>query len=286
MREEQRIRRGGSGGASGPAPTHPRLGAVAALLAGLVVLGSAGGLTRPALVAAQQPQPSRSEVAPTESGAPPAGLEATATAEETATPEDTVLSASREPPSESGTSSSPSESSESGATASNPEQGETRLPLASEQPPDVRPGPGRTWTLTASSLTLRGVHYHGFAMREVAGEQVRTMHFTVDELLIKDLVQRGDLGNGKVARVAAEPGSVATVTEGPIELYTRELTGTLNVVGYPLVPVEMSPEAFLLPDVDLGFLELPELTFSDAVVRNAELSGGKLFIPGAEITLE
>ncbi|WP_218120248.1 hypothetical protein [Actinopolyspora mzabensis] len=267
-------------------PTHPRLGAVAALLAGLVVLGSAGGLSRPALVAAQQPQPSRSEVAPTESGSPSAGPESTATSDEAAPSEATVPSASQAPPSESGMSSSPSNSPDIGATAPTHERGETRLPLASEQSPDVRPGPGRSWTLTASSLTLRGVHYQGFAMREVAGEQVRTMHFTVDELLIRDLVQRGDLGNGKVARVAAAPGSVSSVTEGPIELYTRKLTGTLNVVGYPLVPVEMSPEAFLLPDVDLGFLELPELTFSDAVVRNAELSGGKLFIPGAEISLE
>ncbi|SFD68606.1 hypothetical protein SAMN04487819_10291 [Actinopolyspora alba] len=286
MREEQRTRWGGPGRVSGLVPPRPRVGAVVALLAGLVVLGSAGGLTRPALVAAQQPQPSGSEVAPSEPGSPSAGPEATATPERTAPPESTVPPAAEAPSSETGTSSSPSASTETGAATSASENGDTRLPLASERSPDVRPGPGRSWTLTASSLTLRGVHYHGFAMREVAGEKVRTMHFTVDELLIRDLVQRGDLGNGKVARVAADPGSVSTITEGPIELYTQKLTGTLNVVGYPLVPVEMSPEAFLLPDVDLGFLELPELTFSDAVVRNAELSGGKLFIPGAGITLE
>ncbi|WP_198319453.1 hypothetical protein [Actinopolyspora erythraea] len=247
---------------------------MAALLAGLAVLGSAVGLTDPALVAAQQPESSR-EPTPTGSSSPAPGTEST-TPTESAEPSSTPP----EPPAS-------SRSPESGEpTAPTSETGGSELPLASEQSPDVRPGPGRTWTLTSSSLTLRGVRYQGFAMREVAGEQVRTMHFTVDELLIRDLVQRGDLGNGRVARVAADPGSVSTITEGPIELYTRKLTGTLNVAGYPLVPVELSPEALLLPDVDLGFLELPELTFSDAVVRNAELSGGKLFIPGAEIALE
>lgn len=150
----------------------------------------------------------------------------------------------------------------------------------------MRPGPGRIWTLTASTLTLEGVRYHGFATKEVAGEQVRTMHFTVEKLEITDLVQRGRLGNGRVIEVAGAPGSVSTVTGGPIHLYTRELTGTLTAAGFPVIPITMSPEALMVPNIDLSFLELPSLTFTDAVVRNVELSGGKLHIPGASIELE
>ncbi len=140
--------------------------------------------------------------------------------------------------------------------------------------------------MTASELTLEGVRYHGFATKEVAGREVETMHFTVDRLEIGDLVQRGLLGNGRVVKAAGAPGSVSTVTGGPIHLYTRELTGTLNVVGFPTVPVTLSPETLALPNLDLGFLELPSLTFTDAVVRNVELGGGTLRIPGASITLE
>lgn len=140
------------------------------------------------------------------------------------------------------------------------------------------------WTLTASELTLRGVRYHGFVTKRVVGKPVRTMHFTVDSLRITDLVQRG-LGEKGVLRAAAAPGSVSTVTEGPIDLYTRKLTGTLNVAGFPTVPVELSPESLLLPDPDLSLLNLPRLTFTDAVVRNVELDGGRLFIPGAEIAV-
>lgn len=138
----------------------------------------------------------------------------------------------------------------------------------------------------ASKLTLKGVRYHGFATKEVAGEQVKTMHFTVDRMELTDLVQRGRLGNGRVVRVAGAPGSVSTVSEGPIELYTRKLTGTLDVAGYPTVPVTLSPETLLLPNVDSGFLALPKLTFTDAVADNVELGGGTLFIPGAHITLQ
>lgn len=161
-----------------------------------------------------------------------------------------------------------------------------QLPPGPATPPDTRPGPGRSWTLTASSLTLTGIRYHGYAEQVVAGKEVKTLHFTVDKLEITDLVQRGALGNGQTMAAAARPGSVSTITEGPTDLYTEELTGTLSVAGYPLVPVTLSPDSLALPNVDVSFLTLPSVTFTDAVVRNVDLAGGTLFMPGVHIGLE
>ena len=140
--------------------------------------------------------------------------------------------------------------------------------------------------MTSSRLKLSGVRYRGYADRDVRGGSVRTLHFTVDRLEITDLVQRGLLGNGRVQKAAGAPGSVSTVGDGPIELYTQQLTGTLAIAGMPFVPVTLSPDSLLLPNLDLGLLELPEMTFTDVTTRNADLSGGTLRIPGAAITLE
>lgn len=254
------------------------------LVTGLAVVTGAAGLVDPPFVAAQQSDSVQLLPSPTSTSPPPG----------TDDPSGEAPTTSETPPEE-GTG-EPEDSRERGAPGSGAEEpggegdpgsgGQEGLPPPPDQHPDVRPGPGRIWTLTASTLTLEGVRYNGFATQEVNGEQVRTMHFTVDALRIGDLVQRGQLAGGEDVRVAADRGSVSTVTEGPIDLYTRKLTGTLNVAGYPLVPMELSPEALLMPNLDLSFLELPKLTFSDAVVRNVDLDGGKLFIPGAEIAPE
>ncbi|MEV4647139.1 hypothetical protein [Saccharopolyspora sp. NPDC049357] len=149
------------------------------------------------------------------------------------------------------------------------------LPPAGDS--DTTPGPGRSWTLTASALKLVGSRYRGVVERD----GVRTLHFTVDRLEITDLVQRGDLGNGKILRTAARPGSVSQVVNGPVELYTQELTGTLAIARTTL-----TAESLAMPDLDLGFLRLPELTFTDAIVRNTDLAGGTLTIPGGRVGME
>lgn len=163
---------------------------------------------------------------------------------------------------------------------------EPQLSLPTGGPADSTPGPGRAWTLTSSNLKLGGSHYHGYSQKQVGGRSVKTLHFTVDRLEITDLVQRGDLGNGKIVRTASAPGAVSTVVDGPIELETQELSGTLSVAGLPVLPLNLSPDSLSLPNLDLSFLQLPDLTFKNAVVHNAELSGGKLRIPGARISLE
>jgi hypothetical protein len=148
---------------------------------------------------------------------------------------------------------------------------------------DTQPRPGLSWTMTASSVTLVGARYHGYAQRVVAGNDVMALHFTVDKLEITDLVARGALGNGRTVAIAGGPGSVSTITGGPTELYTEQLTGTLSVAGYPVVPITLSPNSLTLPDAEVGFLSLPSVTFTDAVVRNVDLAGGSLFIPGVHI---
>lgn len=160
------------------------------------------------------------------------------------------------------------------------------LVMPPEQPTDTRPGPGRIWTLTSSNLKLSGMRYDGYADQDVQGKPVKTLHFTVDRLEITDLVQRGDLANGKVQKAAGAPGSVSTVTEGPTELYVQKLTGTLSVAGLPLARITLSPDTLLLPNLNLSFLKLPEITFKDVVSRNVDLNGGTLRIPGSRITLE
>lgn len=162
----------------------------------------------------------------------------------------------------------------------------TALVFPPTEPTDPRPGPGRVWTLTASTLTLYGTRYHGYAQQDVNGRPTTTLHFTADALDIKDLVQRGWLGNGRNLKAAAAPGSVSTIRNGPIDLYVLQLTGTLSAFGFPLVPLTLSPNTLLLPNLDLSFLKLPVLSFQDVSVRNVDLKGGDLRIPGARITQE
>lgn len=150
---------------------------------------------------------------------------------------------------------------------------------------DAAPGPGRAWTLTASKLVLHGSRFHGYAPQQVAGKTVQTLHFTVTGLDITDLVQRGLLLNGTVLTAAGAPASMSTVTKGPIELYSTELTGTLNVLGYPAIPITLSPNGVLPPNLDGSFLTLPDLTLTNVVAHNIDLNGGILKIPGAKLSV-
>ncbi len=159
-------------------------------------------------------------------------------------------------------------------------------PVPAQTAADPQPGPGQVWVLNASSLTLAGVRFDGVVNRDVGdGQQVPALHFTVDRLEITSLVQRAALGNGRDLTVAAAAGSVSTITEGPIELYTTRLTGVLAVGGFPALPVTLSADALNLPGIDLSFLKLPLITFTNTVALNADLVGGNLVIPGARITV-
>lgn len=146
-------------------------------------------------------------------------------------------------------------------------------------------GPGNAWSLTGTKMKLVGSHYDGVATQQVDGKPVKALHFTVDRLEITDLVQKADLGNGKIVTAAAPPGSTSTVSSGPIELYTRDMSGNLSVAGLPGVPLRLSPDTIGLAGLDLSFLQLPTLTLSNVVVNNTLLSGGQLQIPGSHLSV-
>ena len=146
-------------------------------------------------------------------------------------------------------------------------------------------GPGNAWSLTGSSMKLVGSRYDGVTTQQVDGKPVKALHFTVDRLEVTDLVQRAKLSNGETVTAAAPKGSTSTVSSGPIELYTRDMSGTLSVAGLPVVPLRLSPDTIGLGGLDLSFLRLPTLNLNNVVVNNTMLSGGQLSIPGAHLTL-
>lgn len=157
------------------------------------------------------------------------------------------------------------------------------LPTGGE-PATGQPAAGE-WSMTASSLTLRGSRFHGSTQQRTGGETVTTLHFTADGVQAKDLVKRADLGNGSTLQVAGAPGSVSEI-EGPVDMQVRKLSGTLQAGDFPLVPLTLSADVLNVPGLDLSFLKLPDLTFSDAVADNVTLSASSLTVPGARITVE
>lgn len=157
------------------------------------------------------------------------------------------------------------------------------LPTGGE-PATGQPAAGE-WSMTASSLTLRGSRFHGSTQQEMGGETVTTLHFTADGVRARDLVKRADLGNGATLRVAGAPGSVSEI-DGPVDMQVRKLSGTLDMGGFPLVPLTLSADVLNVPGLDLSFLKLPDLTFADAVADNVTLSASSLTVPGSRTTVE
>lgn len=156
------------------------------------------------------------------------------------------------------------------------------LPTSS-RPEDMRPGPGRLFTITASSLTVADTQYRGVEAQDVAGRPIRTIHLTVKGLTIADLVERADLANGRILTITA--GGMSSITSGPIEMYVEKLTGTLNVVGLPTASVTLSAQSVLTPNVDLGFLSLPTLTLNNVTARIVFIRGGDVHVPNAHQTI-
>jgi hypothetical protein len=153
----------------------------------------------------------------------------------------------------------------------------------SSGPDDMRPGPGRLFTITASSLTVTDAQYRGVEAQQVAGRSIRTIHLTVTGLTIADLVERADLANGRILTITA--GGTSSITSGPIEMYVEKLTGTLNVVGLPTASVTLSAQSVLTPNVDLGFLSLPTLTLNNVTARIVFIRGGDIHVPNAHQSL-
>ncbi|MFI6096824.1 hypothetical protein ACIA8G_14780 [Lentzea sp. NPDC051213] len=148
-------------------------------------------------------------------------------------------------------------------------------------PPPPAPAPvaggGREWTLTASRLDLGGLNFVGVVDALLGGQVVKVLKFTANEMKIKDLVQSAEAAPGVRLVTAARPGSTSTVSPGRIELYTVQLKGNLDILGIK-IPVDYTA-AHPPP------LNVPFVTFTEVTVRNTDLIGGTLKIPGARISV-
>ncbi|MFD9703725.1 hypothetical protein [Lentzea sp. NPDC059081] len=157
-------------------------------------------------------------------------------------------------------------------------------PPASPAPSTPPPAPapvaagGREWTLTASRLELGGLNYAGVVDALVNGQLIKVLKFTAGDMKIKDLVQTAEISPGQKLVTAARPGSTSTVSPGRIELYTVQLKGNLDLLGIK-IPVDYTAAS---PPP----LNVPFAVFTDVTVRNTDLIGGTLKIPGARIYVE
>ncbi len=174
------------------------------------------------------------------------------------------------------------------ASSSVPTPPPSTEPPTSSAPPPPAPAPvaagGRSWTLTASKLDLGGLNFVGVVDSVLNGEVVKVLKFTTLDMKIKDLVQTAEVQPGLKLVTAARAGSTSTVNLLPvngskappiIELFTVQLKGNLNILGLK-IPVDYTA-AHPPP------LNVPIATFTEVTVRNTDLKGGNLTIPGAKI---
>jgi hypothetical protein len=141
---------------------------------------------------------------------------------------------------------------------------------------------GRAWTLQATRLELGGLTFQGLVDGLLSGQPSKLLRFTASSIRITDLAQTGDMGNGHRVAIRAAPGSVSTITPGPIELRTQVLRGRLLGIGNPITIDIGHPPPLMIPGVQFPV----PIFFTDATVLNTDLDGGTLRIPGGRITIE
>jgi hypothetical protein len=193
---------------------------------------------------------------------------------------------SSEPPPASSSSATPPPASSSVPTPPS----STESPTAPAPPPPA-PAPvaggGREWTLKASRLELGGLNFVGVVDSLLNGQVIKVLKFTTSDMKIRDLVQTAEVSPGVKLVTAARPGSTSTVNLKPfkgekeppplIELFTIQLKGNLDFLGIK-IPVDYTA-AHPPP------LNVPLVAFTDVTVRNTDLKGGNLTIPGAQISI-
>ncbi|MGI5505131.1 hypothetical protein [Lentzea sp. CA-135723] len=206
---------------------------------------------------------------------PPSSTEPPPSSEtSSAAPTTTTTPPSSEPPPASSSTPPP-------ASSSAPSTPPTAEPPSTPAPPPPAPAPvaagGREWTLTASRLDLGGLDFAGVVDALVNGQVIKVLKFTASDMKIKDLVQTAEVSPGVKLVTAARPGSTSTVSPGRIELFTVQLKGNLDLLGIK-IPVDYTA-AHPPP------LNVPFVTFTEVTVRNTDLVGGTLRIPGARISV-
>lgn len=157
-------------------------------------------------------------------------------------------------------------------------------PTSATPPPAPAPvaGGGREWTLTASRLDLNGLNFVGVVDAVLNGQVIKVLKFTTTDMKIRDLVQTAEVAPGVKLVTTAQAGSTSTVTvpfgsSARIELFTIQLKGKLDILGIK-IPVDYTA-AHPPP------LNVPIAGFTEVTVRNTDLVGGTLRIPGAKIDI-
>ncbi|MFF3553345.1 hypothetical protein ACFYXL_07990 [Streptomyces tsukubensis] len=160
-----------------------------------------------------------------------------------------------------------------------PEGAKPRIPCATPDPealaaaeeePGIPAVPDDPWILKSSALTLKGLKYHGIVeVRTGGGELKPVLKFTAKAVDIRDLHQLAVGPLGRTMHVEARKGSVSTITEGPVTMYTEELKGNL----FGIFPVTFGPGT--PPPLDV-----PYAVFTDVTVKQAGQFGGRLTVPG------
>ncbi|TDC26966.1 hypothetical protein E1265_02970 [Streptomyces sp. 8K308] len=130
--------------------------------------------------------------------------------------------------------------------------------------------PDEPWYLDATSLTLRGLDYHGVVNVTTANGTVKqVLKFTAEKIDIGDLHQIVDAPDGVRYHIGTEPGSNSTFRGGTVTMYTERLEGNL----FGVIPVVFDPEH--QPPLDL-----PIAYFTDVFVTQAGQFGGTLTMRG------
>lgn len=133
--------------------------------------------------------------------------------------------------------------------------------------------PEDPWTLKSTLLTLHGLDYKGIVeVKTYSGKVKKVLKFTASGIEIKDLHQLTKGAGGTTTHVASRAGDTSTFSNGPITMYTEELSG--NLLG--IIPITFSPKS--PPPINL-----PEVFFTDVTVTQAGQFGGDLTIPGMRL---
>lgn len=145
---------------------------------------------------------------------------------------------------------------------------EKKVAGVDEQTPVVLPN--QPWYLQASSLTLRGLKYHGVVnVRMADGRSKQALKFTSESVDIGDLHQLVDGPSGRTYHVQAGAGTTSTIRGGTVTMYTERLDANL----FGIIPIVFDPEH--PPPLDIPFAY-----FTDVEITQAGQFGGNLTIPG------
>lgn len=153
---------------------------------------------------------------------------------------------------------------------------EEPVPTPPTLPTSARPD-GDVWTLTADTLTLHGLRYHG---HDTANDST-TLRFTATTVELTTLRQRAILTGDRELGLSAARARLIPSGAAPIELRVHALTGSLlDRLG---VPITLA--APLLPNTpQAAIASVPELTLHDATVRLDRITGATAEMTNTAIT--